>query len=54
MNRYQIVYSKRGVPLIVWLDDRERTCRMAAALVKAGYIVSVWEHTENGAKEIAF
>lgn len=47
--RYQILYSKRGWPLTVWMDDEAAARKMAAGLRKAGYSVTVWAHTADGA-----
>lgn len=53
MKRYQIVYSKRGYPLITWMDDAGRAYKFAEGLRKAGYSVDVWEHTETGSRKIS-
>lgn len=49
--RYQIVYNKTGWPLTVWKDDEAAARKMAASLRKAGYSVTVWAHTAEGARK---
>lgn len=54
MTRYQISYSKRGIPLSIFLDDRNNACRMAVNLEKAGYIVNMVEHTKDVVKDVDY
>ena len=51
MIRYQIVYSKRGLPLTVWNDNADIAHKFADGLRKAGYSVDVWIHTKEGARK---
>lgn len=53
-TRYQIVYGKSGFPLVVWKDDFSEAVGVAKAFRASGYEVSIWEHDEKGAREIAF
>lgn len=52
--RYQVVYSKRGVPFVFWTKDKDNALKMADGLQRAGYSVSVWQHNTDGAREIDF
>ena len=52
MAMYEIVYSKTGI-LTAWREDLEQARALAARLARAGYLVSLWEHTETGARELA-
>ena len=49
MTCYQIVYSKRGIPLTAWMDNADAAHKFADGLRKAGYSVDVWAHTKDGA-----
>lgn len=49
-TRYSIVYSKRGYPMTTWLDTLEGAKQAAAMLRGAGYGVTVWEYTKDGAR----
>ena len=51
MTRYQITYSKRGVPFAYWMDDAAAAHKFADCLRKAGYSVDVWMHTQSGAQK---
>lgn len=50
--RYQILYSKRGWPFTVWMDDEAAAQKMAARLRKAGYSVELLAHAAEGAHKI--
>lgn len=52
MYRYQIVYSKHGTPLTIWMDDPNKAKKFTDELRTAGYIVDVWVHSRTGAKKI--
>lgn len=54
MTRYQIVYSKRGFPLVSWADDADTARKKAEDLRNAGYSVDVWAHTKDGARKTDF
>lgn len=43
MKRYQIVYSKRGMPLTTWENSPEAAHKRAEDLRKVGNTVTVWE-----------
>lgn len=49
--RYQILYSKRGNPLTVWRDSEQEARALTERLRKAGYEVTVWLHSETGARK---
>lgn len=49
MARYQVVYSK-SQPAAVWCDTAEQAEAKAAMLRAVGYTVTIWEHTEQGAR----
>ena len=49
--RYQIVYSKRGFPLIAWRDSEREAKDFADKFRKVGYEVTVWLHSEAGARK---
>ena len=49
--KYQIIYTKT-VPAIAWRDTLAESEALARQMTRYGYTVSVWEHTENGAREI--
>lgn len=49
MTRYQIVYSKRGIPLTAWMDSADAAHKFADGLRKTGHFVDVWAHTKDGA-----
>lgn len=51
MSRYQIVYSKRGIPLTIWEGNADTAHKFADGLRKAGYSVDVWEHTKDEVKK---
>lgn len=53
MTRYQIVYSKRGYPLVAWADDADTAHKKADDLHRVGYSVDVWAHTKGGAHKTA-
>lgn len=53
MIRYQVVYGKRGEPLIAWYPELAAACKMAVGFRKVGYIASVWEHTDEGVRELS-
>lgn len=48
MTCYQIVYSKRGIPLTAWKDNADAAHKFADGLRKVGYSVDVWEGTKDG------
>lgn len=52
MARYQILYSKRGDPLIGWEKTPTEALARVHMLEAAGYNVDIWEHTEAGAREL--
>jgi len=49
MTRYQIVYSKRGIPLTAWMDSADAAHKFADGLRETGHSVDVWAHTKDGA-----
>lgn len=49
--RYQIIYSKRGYPLIAWRDGEREAKDLADKLRKVGYGVTVWLHSAAGARK---
>lgn len=49
--RYQILYSKRGDPLTAWRDSEQEAKALSERLRKVGYEVTVWLHSEAGARK---
>jgi len=53
MVRYQIIYNKRGFPLVSWADDAGTAHKKAEDLRRVGYSVDVWAHTKDSAHKTA-
>lgn len=49
-KRYQVAYTKGNAPLSIWRYSIEATKDLANLLRKAGYFVTVWEHTKDGSR----
>ena len=52
MARYRILYAKHGDPLTAWEETALEALARVHQLEAAGYNVSIWEHTEAGAREL--
>ena len=50
--RYQIVYSKNGVPGIMWVKTLGHADTLFHRLSAVGYTVTVAEHTASGSRVI--
>lgn len=51
-KRYQIIYSKSGLPMTTWASSLDSATATAARLTRLGYEVTVAEHTKDGSKVI--
>lgn len=54
MKRYEVIYSKRAYPCNKWCATLEQARDFANRLRLYGYGVDIWDHDDQGARQIEF